>query len=321
MSCPVCLSAETEPQGFAGRDLHFETTARKFSFRACRNCHCLYMDPFPKHDEMVSFYPEQYWWQRSSGLLQRMEDIYRRIVLYDHLAFVARTVPATVDCRSVRLLDVGCGGGTLLGALKKRGFQVLGFDSSRHAARIAKTHSSVEVVVGSELKEAAFEDNAFDLVTLFHVLEHVSDPRAVLFEVRRILQPTGRIVLQVPNIESWQFRVFGLRWCGLDVPRHVINYSSQSVRRLLSDSGFRVRRMRHFNLRDNAPAIASSLFPFLDPVSRRVRQHHRGVTESLPLAWIKHLLYAATLAAAYPIAIAESASGTGGTIMFEAEKA
>jgi len=177
------------------------------------------------------------------------------------------------------------------------------------------------VIVGPHLQDAGFASSAFDLVTLFHVMEHVTDPRAVLAEVRRILHPKGRVVLQVPNIESWQAKLCGVRWYGLDVPRHVINYSSQSMERLLADSGFRVWRTRHFNLRDNAPALASSLFPFLDPVRRSVRRHGRGEAESLPLSWIKHGLYVGAVAAAYPFAIAESFAGKGATVMVEAGRA
>ena len=241
----------------------------------------------------------------------------------DHVAFITKTAEALpMHGRQARLLDVGCGSGTLLGLLKKRGgYQVLGFDSSWDASGIAKAESDIDVIVAAHLQDASFANGAFDLVTLFHVMEHVTDPHMLLAEVRRILHPGGRIVLQVPNIESWQSKLCGVRWSGLDVPRHVINYSSHSMERLLADSGFRVCRTRHFNLRDNAPAFASSLFPALDPVSRSVRHRGNGRAERLPLAWIKHVFYLGAVAAAYPLAIAESLAGRGATVMVEAQKA
>ena len=126
--------------------------------------------------------------------------------------------------------------------------------------------------------------------------------------------------MQVPNVESWQSRMCGMRWYGLDAPRHVINYSEKAIGRVLSDSGFRVRRIRHFNLRDNAPALASSLFPSLDPIARNVRQRMRNTRERVSVAWFKHAAYFGVMAALYPFAIAEAVNGCGATLMIDAEK-
>jgi SAM-dependent methyltransferase len=224
------------------------------------------------------------------------------------------------DREPVRLLDVGCGGATLLGVLRKQGFDALGFDASPEAAAIANAEHGVEVITGARLQDANFPSEAFDVVTLFHVMEHVPEPHVLLAEVRRILHAGGRLILQVPNIESWQSRLFGIRWYGLDVPRHVINYSSQSLRQLISDSGFQARRIRHFNLRDNAPALASTVFPSLDPVRRRVRSSRSSNKESGLGAWTRHALYLTAVAGAFPFALAESLAGFGATVMIEAEK-
>jgi SAM-dependent methyltransferase len=203
--------------------------------------------------------------------------------------------------------------------LKQQGFRVLGVDFSSEAARVADAENGVRVVVGS-LGEAAFPGQSFDVVTLFHVMEHVTNPRDVLAEVSRILKPGGTIVLQVPNIESWQFQIFGAKWYGLDIPRHVIDYSKSAMLKLLLDSGFVPRRVRDFNLRDNAPALVSSLFPSLDPVSRAVRHRKRNICESVAVAWTRHLIYLLLVVGAYPIAILESAFGRGATVMIEAVK-
>jgi len=195
----------------------------------------------------------------------------------------------------------------------------MGVDFSAEAARVAEAENGVRVLVGS-LDQAAFPDRSFDIVTLFHVMEHVANPRSVLAEVSRILKPNGVVVLQVPNIDSWQFKAFGAKWYGLDIPRHVIDYSKNSMLKLLSDSGFTVRRIKHFNLRDNAPALASSLVPSLDPVSRAVRQNRRSVRETMPAAWLRHAAYLLFVIGAYPFAIVESAVGRGATLMIEARK-
>lgn len=284
---------------------------------SCSACRCLFLNPMPGDEEIAGFYPKQYWWSATKpGLLKKFEAIYRRVALRDHTSFISK---AAGNRSGLDLLDVGCGSGALLGLMKKRGYRVMGVDFSSEAAAVAQDENGVQVVVGS-LHDAALPEASFDIVTLFHVMEHVTNPRDILQEVVRILRPGAAVVLQVPNIDSWQFRIFGAKWYGLDIPRHVIDYSSDAILRLLSETGFAVNRIRHFNLRDNAPAFVSSLFPSLDPVSRAVRYRRRNIHESPMLAWTRHVLYLLLVICTYPLAILESAFGHGATVMIEARR-
>ena len=315
MSCPVCLNPVTAP-ALVGTDFLFESTSKTFTLYSCEACRCLFLHPMPDSREIERFYPADYWWNaRRSGGLKKLESVYRKLALRDHIAFITKAA----GNRGVDVLDVGCGSGTLLGLLKHRGFRVTGLDFSAEAAAIAKAENGVDVAVGT-LEEAHFPAESFDVVTLFHVMEHVTTPRQVLAEVSRVLKPNGVAILQVPNIESWQFKIFGARWYGLDIPRHVIDYSRNSMLKLLADSGFVVNRIRHFNLRDNGPALVSSVFPSLDPVSRSVRHRKRNNDESRPVEWFRHLTYLLLVTCAYPVVLLESAFGCGATIMIEAKK-
>jgi 2-polyprenyl-3-methyl-5-hydroxy-6-metoxy-1,4-benzoquinol methylase len=315
MNCPVCLNTATVA-ALRGTDLLFETTSKIFTLDSCRACRCLFLNPMPGDEEIAGFYPKQYWWSAGKpGLLKRLESVYRRLALRGHVSFISK---AAGHRTGQDLLDVGCGSASLLALMKQRGFRVMGLDFSSEAAAVAKQENGIHVVVGS-LEDAAFPDGSFDIVTLFHVMEHVTNPRDVLHEVGRILRPAGSIVLQVPNIDSWQFRIFGAKWYGLDIPRHLIDYSSDAMLRLLAEMGFVAKRVRHFNLRDNAPAFVSSLFPSLDPVSRAVRHRRQNIHEPPLLAWTRHLLYLLLVICTYPLAILESACGHGATIMIEAK--
>jgi 2-polyprenyl-3-methyl-5-hydroxy-6-metoxy-1,4-benzoquinol methylase len=317
MNCPVCLNPSTVP-AFAGSDTLFEMTPQEFNLQSCAACHSLFLNPMPSPGEISGFYPSQYWWSAARpGFLKRLEAIYRKIALRDHIHFIMTALSGSPNGQ--RLLDVGCGSGTLIGLLKKRGLSVLGIDTSEEASQVAARESEVRVIVGT-LDQAAFGISLFDVVTMFHVIEHVTNPREVLGEVQRILKPGGILIAQVPNIDSWQFRWFGAKWYGLDVPRHVIDYSQQSIVKLLEDTGFSVRRIRQFNLRDNAPALVSSLFLTLDPLSRRIRLHHRNATERSVASWAKHLAYLFLVLLAYPVVILEAAAGHGATVMIDARR-
>ena len=121
-------------------------------------------------------------------------------------------------------------------------------------------------------------------------------------------------MVQVPNAASWQFRLLGDAWNGLDVPRHLFDYRDRDLEKLLEASGFEVLRRKYFSLRDNPAGLASSVAPSLDPMARRVRR----VTEGSALRLIKDAVYFGLTAAALPFALIEAASGAGSTVMIEA---
>lgn len=244
-------------------------------------------------------YPAEYYWQRDGSLLSRLEELYRDFVIQDHVRFVRRWAPPG----SV-LLDVGCGSGTFLNACRKAGFRVRGLEGSPTAVEHARRVYALDVREGDLL--SADLGGPYDVVTLFHVLEHVADPRRLLERVR-----CKYLMVQVPNGASLQARLFGLHWYGLDPDRHLFHFTDASLKGLVSECGFRVLGEKHFSLRDNGPALASSAFPWLDPLHRRLRGR-----ASLTL----ELLYFALVALAQPLAWFEAFLKRGGTVMVAAVK-
>jgi len=87
-------------------------------------------------------------------------------------------------------------------------------------------------------------DESFDLVTMWHVLEHVPYPRKTLAVCGRLLAANGRIVIAIPNLHGWEARLLGRNWAWLELPRHLHFFSPDNVRRLLEESGFKVEKVR-----------------------------------------------------------------------------
>ena len=279
----------------------------------CGECGLLRLEPVPSPEELPRYYPDSYWFAPDENAASRLEEAYRRLVLRDHVRFVERALLGTGD--SGPLLDVGCGGGLFLGMLRERGFRVVGLDNSREAARIAWERQRTPAVCGT-LDAAPLREDSFACITMFHVLEHLPDPRAFLRTARSLLQKTGRLVVQVPNAGSWQSRLLGAAWNGMDVPRHLFDFRDFDLERLLESCGFAVVRRKYFSLRDNPAGLASSVAPALDPMARRVRR----TKESESVRLIKDLTYLALVVAAFPFAVAEAACGAGSTVMVEARK-
>jgi SAM-dependent methyltransferase len=147
------------------------------------------------------------------------------------------------------VLDVGCGRGVLLSGLARRGFEAHGFEMSASAASGVDPRAVVRV--GKSLREADYPSAYFDQVIIWHVLEHLPDPRETLQEIRRVLKPGGRLVVAVPNYSSLQARCSGANWFHLDPPRHLFHFTAEGLRQLLASTGFDIEREHHFSLRQN----------------------------------------------------------------------
>jgi SAM-dependent methyltransferase len=129
------------------------------------------------------------------------------------------------------LLDIGCGDGSFLLAAQKCGWRVQGTELNTRAAR----QRGLDVVTNiCEIPNTS----VFDCITLWHSLEHLSDPLGTLRSIRSRLSPTGVLLISVPDIDGIQAKIFGRKWYHLDVPRHLFHYNNTSLSALLQATGF-----------------------------------------------------------------------------------
>lgn len=140
-----------------------------------------------------------------------------------------------------RALDVGCGSGEMLLALRRLGWEVVGIERTQASAAPAR-RMGIEVHAAG-LEACPLAAASFDLIILWHVLEHLSDPLATLDKVARLLRPDGRLIVAIPNVASWPARLAGPAWYHLDVPRHLYHFDRRTLSLLLRRTGFRVERV------------------------------------------------------------------------------
>jgi SAM-dependent methyltransferase len=307
--CPVCASAATRFL-LRNSDFLFGTTDCEFTVYRCTACAACFQHPLPPADILRQAYPEAYWWivdDSRPSLAARLEKVYRETVLRHHVRVARRHFPGPAP----RVLDVGCGSGTFLDMLRRRtGVTGEGLESSAAAARRAREVYGLAIHT-ADLDTAEFPPGSYDLITMFHVLEHLPRPHETLRKIRGWLAAGGVLLIQVPNVSSWQSGWFGRRWTGIDLPRHLVNFSPVALRRTLADSGFTPGRISWFSLRDNAPAMASSLCPAWDPVAMNLRGR-KG------FAFLRKVLYFGLVLALQPLAVLEAAAGRGGTMFVAA---
>ena len=141
------------------------------------------------------------------------------------------------------VLDVGCGNGHFLSALRSLGWQTKGVEPDAAAAAVAREAAGLDVL-HSSLEAAKLPEARFDVITMNHVIEHLPDPLGTLSECYRILRPGGRLVIFTPNLASLGHRLFRSAWLHLDPPRHLFLFTPQTLPSAVERAGFRVESVR-----------------------------------------------------------------------------
>jgi len=236
----------------------------KFRVVKCRNCGSVYVNPRPSKTIMSRYYPKEdyYAYQpyetKQKSFKQRIKEI-----VMEHIGnypnkneekfwvrwmgkFIAQTWKNSVSVavpykKGGRVLDLGCGAGRLLDWLKRHGWQTYGVEISKQAAEYGKKRGLN--IFNGELVETKFPQEFFDAVVINQVLEHLYDPKGILWEVYRVLRPGGLLIVGVPNIESYESKVFGEYWSPLDIPRHLYHFSYETLKTMLQKTGFIVEKM------------------------------------------------------------------------------
>ncbi|MGI8586543.1 MAG: class I SAM-dependent methyltransferase [Chloroflexia bacterium] len=210
-----------------------------FVLERCSLCGLVLTTPQPPPDEIGKYYPRGYYGQgkRYSLPLERLLDW-----LY---AFRTRLIEIANGLEPGRVLDIGCGRGLLLHHLRKRGWEVAGTELSEDSASYARDVLHIDVQTAN-ITDLRLPSESFDAVILWHVLEHITDPEALLQEVARILYPGGTLLVAVPNFGSVEARLAKSRWFHLDVPRHLNHFTPQTLRRMLDEAGLHPRMVSYF---------------------------------------------------------------------------
>lgn len=197
----------------------------------CEGCGVFRLHPPPTAELLHAAYDRAYYGatrRKFVGPLAALANLTHR----GAVRLVTRTIPP-----GARVLDIGCGNGDFLLRLKRRGYLVEGTElSARSAARVPAQHN-IPVHVG-DLLTLDLPPESYNAVTLWHVLEHLPDPHAACAAIHRLLKPDGWLFLAMPNIQSWQARLFGRHWFHHDPPRHLFGFGPRSLNVLLRNTGF-----------------------------------------------------------------------------------
>lgn len=304
-ACPVCGSLRGKPT--------FRVDSVDSPLIVCPQCGLGRFDPMLSDAEIGALYTEEYYGQPGTKFRPIVERLVRAVAAR-HISFLSRgLVPGA------RILDVGCGRGVLFGPLADKGFEVYGVEVNEDAVRGCDPRADVRVA--ARLSDAAFEEGLFDLVVIWHVLEHLPAPAETIRECHRILKPGGRLIVAVPNFSSFQATWSGPDWFHLDPPRHLYHFPFTALCRMVENAGFDVGSSYHFSLRQNPFGwIQSALNRFTkQPMGGLYTMLHRGEGgRTVPFSWPTRLGMWAALVIGAPLAIGASMVAawrkSGGTV-------
>jgi len=156
-----------------------------------------------------------------------------------------------------RILDIGCGRAWMLAKLKQLGWECYGTEWSETLVNLHR-QNGLQVFREIDLRDCHFADQYFDVVTLWHVFEHIYNPSEILAEIRRVIKPGGLIVLATPDFGGLSARLARQSWFALDVPRHLYHYSHKTLPDMLEAAGFKVFRRRHLSIEQDLFGMTQS---------------------------------------------------------------
>jgi 2-polyprenyl-3-methyl-5-hydroxy-6-metoxy-1,4-benzoquinol methylase len=222
--CPICGKEE-----FKNFLVVTDNAVSKESFVIveCENCTLKFTNPRPDQASIGKYYESEEYISHTntkSGIINRAYHVVRSITTKQKVELINRHSPAKGT-----ILDYGCGTGVFLTACKNDGWKVKGVEPNARAR--AEAEKETGGTISQDLQELAGEK--FEVITLWHVLEHIHTLNETLETLIRLLQEDGTLIIAVPNADSHDAQQYKADWAAYDVPRHLYHFTQPTMKRLL----------------------------------------------------------------------------------------
>lgn len=232
--CPVCQTNIFEKY----LDVKDYTVSQKmFQIVTCKSCGFKFTNPRPSKNEIGEYYKAESYISHtntSKGIIDKMYHAVRKYTLKDKINLINNQNPD-----KGKLLDVGCGTGLFLNEAREDGWTVDGIEPDAGARKIAEEINKTKIK--SEVL-TSFKNEEFNIITMWHVLEHVHELNDTINWLKERLTENGSLIVAVPNYESKDAEKYQAQWAAYDVPRHLYHFSQKSIKQLFEQKGLQLEK-------------------------------------------------------------------------------
>jgi len=236
-SCPVCNAAQFSPF-ITCKD--YTVSHEEFNIVSCSSCNFKFTNPRPDDNRIGEYYKSEDYISHSNtskGIVSKLYHLVRNYTLKKKLTLVEAHVSRGT------ILDYGCGTGMFLNTCEQSGWETFGIEPDSGAAKIA-SEMGLKVYGNIPGLQSGAIQKKFDAITLWHVLEHVTDLPATLGFFKENLKDKGVLIIAVPNYTSYDAQYYKEYWAAYDVPRHLYHFEINSVSKLLGQYGFKFNQTK-----------------------------------------------------------------------------
>ena len=230
-NCPICKTQIFDPF-LTCKD--YTVSQQNFTIVSCNNCNFKFTNPRPEDKNLGDYYKSEDYISHSNtskGVISKLYKQVRNYTLKKKLKLITNYVSRGT------ILDYGCGTGMFLNACQKAGWKAFGMEPNEGARKIA-SEMGLNTFSDKERIQTYVGQQTFDIITLWHVLEHVTDLEQTLTFFKEKLSRNGILIIAVPNYTSYDANHYKQFWAAYDVPRHLYHYEIKTIKKLLEPYSF-----------------------------------------------------------------------------------
>lgn len=261
-----CVSCGNNKLGLYLKTKDYFLTQEEFELLQCDSCGLILTNPVPNEAEIEKYYNSPDYLSHKSKTQNLTSLVYnslRKINIRNKYSFVKSFKTGK------SILDYGCGSGQLLHYFLKNGWKIQGVEPNADAREIASKLNNIKILNNSEISE--LQKSSFDVITLWHVLEHIHNLNEVMNNLVSLLKQSGILIIAVPIINSPDALKYKEKWAGLDVPRHLYHFTTSAMKQFLLNHNLVVSETKPMKLDAYYVSLLSekyrgNKFPYLTAV-------------------------------------------------------
>jgi len=231
------LRGKRNKKHLVGQD--HNTTGELFSIAECKNCGYRFTSSRPKEKFIGKYYQSKNYISHNStkkGLINKIYHIVRKYQFYNK----SQLIEKYRRTGGKKILDIGCGTGDFLNYMQNKKWEIDGIEKNEGARKIAIKKNNIKI--NSDLLSLKEKDK-YDVVTMWHVLEHIYYPQSYIKKIYKILKKDGVIIIAVPNCNSYDAKKYKENWVAYDLPIHVSHFRKKDIYNIANKNNLKLKHV------------------------------------------------------------------------------